>query len=141
MNIIFADLQKPVCDALQNWFSDLPNVVVHNSDIFDHKADAIISPANSFGFMDGGIDYFYTKYFGPDLQHRLQDCINRSFDGELLVGQVAVVKTYNDYIPYLISAPTMRTPRMLMGLPNVYLCFKAAIRIAIAQNFTTILSP
>ena len=27
-------------------------------------ADAIVSPANSFGFMDGGIDMVYSKRFG-----------------------------------------------------------------------------
>ena len=39
---------------------------VSQGDIFNGApvADAIVSPANSFGFMDGGIDYCYSEHFG-----------------------------------------------------------------------------
>ena len=52
---------------------------------------AVVSPANSFGFMDGSLDVLYTQYFGPQLQQRLQRMIREQAGGELLVGQALLV--------------------------------------------------
>ncbi|ECE9311446.1 phage tail protein, partial [Salmonella enterica subsp. enterica serovar Napoli] len=32
----------------------------------------MVSTANSFGLMDGGVDAAITAYFGPQLQERVQ---------------------------------------------------------------------
>ena len=77
MKIIFADTNKAVADALSEQYKGLDfNVEVHNDDIFNYKADALVSPANSFGYMNGGIDLAYVKYFGFGLQLRVQGYIN-----------------------------------------------------------------
>jgi O-acetyl-ADP-ribose deacetylase (regulator of RNase III) len=39
-------------------------VTVHQVSILDVACDAVVSPANSFGFMDGGIDAVYLSLFG-----------------------------------------------------------------------------
>jgi O-acetyl-ADP-ribose deacetylase (regulator of RNase III) len=98
------------------------------------KADAIVSPANSFGFMDGGIDALYTYQFGSGLQARLQAVIAAEFGGELPVGEVVVVPTGNVDIPWCISAPTMRVPRDVAATVNAYLAFRAALRAVLAHN-------
>ena len=54
-------------DVVRAWtkhFADTPQVEASQGDIFDVPADAIVSPANSFGFMDGGIDLAYSYRFG-----------------------------------------------------------------------------
>lgn len=71
---------------------------------------SVVSPANSQGFMDGGIDRIYTEYFGLRPQTELQSAISRLHAGELAVGASLVVSTGHERIPYLISAPTMVTP-------------------------------
>lgn len=43
------------------------------------------SPANSFGFMDGGIDFEISERFGWDLQKKLQQTIKILPEWELLV--------------------------------------------------------
>jgi hypothetical protein len=48
--------------------------IVHQQDILTRTADAILSPANSFGFMDGGIDLLYSNFFGWELQDRWTVC-------------------------------------------------------------------
>ncbi len=114
--------------------------------IFNHPSDAIVSPANSFGFMGGGIDGLLSNYLGWHVQDRVQEKIKNEFDGELLVGQSLIVKTDNDKFPYLISAPTMRVPMQLSKIdmhsvdgfinkfsPNVYLAAKA-IFVALKKN-------
>ncbi|CAN5727080.1 hypothetical protein BH11MYX3_BH11MYX3_36990 [soil metagenome] len=111
LGIHLRDLGKPLVDAWIREFDGTPSVVVSCGDIFsskpgqiavndpiDVKADAIVSPANSFGFMDGGIDAVYTYQFGEGLQHRLQDVIKRDFGGELPVGSAAIVPTMHDDI-------------------------------------------
>ena len=60
-------------------FSDVPGVIVVEGDILEGRCDAVVSPANSFGFMDGGIDLTYRRYFGLDLQSRVQAKIRSEF--------------------------------------------------------------
>ncbi|MCP4502544.1 MAG: hypothetical protein GY822_21550 [Deltaproteobacteria bacterium] len=36
------------------------------------EGDDLVSPANSFGFMDGGIDQVYIQRFGSALQTKVQ---------------------------------------------------------------------
>lgn len=100
------DTNEAVVTALQVHFKNLPGVQISHGDILDMEADAIVSPANSFGFMDGGIDLAYSRRFGWDLQDRLRDLLWREHDGELPVGQAVVIDTYDEGIPLLICAPT-----------------------------------
>jgi O-acetyl-ADP-ribose deacetylase (regulator of RNase III) len=82
------------------------------------KVDSIVSPANSFGYMRGGIDGFYTKKFGPGVEKDVQDLIKSEHDGEMLVGNAEIVETGDKNIPFCISAPTMRIGFVLFFLLN-----------------------
>jgi len=93
--------------------------------ILEHEADAIVSPANSFGGMDGGIDKEYIHFFGNDLQDRVRNYISLDHGGELLVGEAQIVPTNNDSIDYLVVAPTMRTPQILNDNSNIIKCTQA----------------
>lgn len=116
--------------------SDL-RVDISCGDIFDGpKADAIVSPANSFGFMDGGIDGAYTKRFGSRLQEKLQTYIKGMYYGELPVGQAIIVATDDADYRLLISAPTMRVPQFVSSTVNAYLAFRAALLAAVTYNRT-----
>ncbi len=120
-----------------------PDVVkVHTGSILDLEVDAVISPANSFGFMDGGIDQVYTDHFGEGLQERLRYKILFERMGELLVGEAETIETFNKQIPFLISAPTMRVP-MILGPTSInpYLAARAALREARAYEFNSIAFP
>jgi O-acetyl-ADP-ribose deacetylase (regulator of RNase III) len=109
-------------------------VDVSLGDIFDIQADAIISPANSFGFMDGGIDLAYSEYFGRELQDTLQNIIREDFYGELPVGAAAIVATKHAKIKYLISCPTMRVPENVSNTVNAHLAFRAGLITAVNFN-------
>lgn len=114
-------------------FSTKPGII-DNTDPIDVRADAIVSPANSFGFMDGGIDAVFTYQLGPQLQHTLQERIRLEFGGELPVGQALIVPTGRAEIPYFISAPTMRSPSVVAETTNAYLAFRATLRAVLAHN-------
>jgi O-acetyl-ADP-ribose deacetylase (regulator of RNase III) len=103
----------------------LPDVTIHRGSILDLSVDAVVSPANSFGFMDGGIDHRYSHHFGWHVQDRLQELIRTRHHGELAVGAAEIVDTGNDRIPFLIAAPTMRVPMILRDSINPYLAARA----------------
>jgi O-acetyl-ADP-ribose deacetylase (regulator of RNase III) len=130
---------------VQAWsahFDSQANVYIHESDILKKKADAILSPANSFGFMDGGIDLAYSHFFGWELQDRLQHLLNRDHAGELPVGGAVVVPTQHKAIPFLVSAPTMRIPANISETVNVYLAFRAALlAVKASKQIQSLLSP
>ena len=123
-------------------------VKISLGDIFEQApaVDAIVSPANSFGYMDGGIDMIYTNLFGWQMQERLQKVIREDFDGENIVGNAIIIPAYDKEpdenviqsmkeknicggqpIKFMISAPTMRVPKEVLDTNNAYLAFRAVI--------------
>ncbi len=129
MKIVLAAVEEDLADAWTRHCGDLPNVTVHRGSILDLSVDAVVSPANSFGFMDGGIDHRYSDRFGWGVQERLQKAIRERHGGELLVGTAEIVETGNVGIPYLIAAPTMRVPMILTETVNPYLAARAVLRL------------
>ena len=55
MKFLLRDNNPALTDAWREQLAQAPDVEVSCGDVFDVTADAIVSPANSFGFMDGGI--------------------------------------------------------------------------------------
>lgn len=127
MKIILAAVEHELADAWERHCGDLPDVSIHRGSILELSVDAVVSPANSFGFMDGGIDHLYSHHFGWGVQDRLQELIRTRHHGELLVGHAEIVETGNLRIPYVIAAPTMRVPMVLSDTVNPYLAARAAL--------------
>jgi O-acetyl-ADP-ribose deacetylase (regulator of RNase III) len=133
-SILFHTFDSGMAEAWRKAFYRAPGVVIVEGDILEEPCDAVVSPANSFGFMDGGIDLAYRRYFGLDLQSRVQAKIKSDFHGELPVGQAMVVPTGHGTVPYLVAAPTMRIPDKIDDTVNVYLAFRAALLAVLAHN-------
>lgn len=125
MKIILTAVESDLAKSWHRHCGQLAGVSVHVGSILDLKVDAVVSPANSFGFMDGGIDRVYSHHFGWGVQDRLQQAIRNYHHGELLVGNAEVVETDDANIPYLIAAPTMRVPTILKETVNPYLAARA----------------
>lgn len=149
MQVYLRDRKESLCNEWREIFKDCPDVHISRGDIFEEgehlNVDAIVSPANSMGFMCGGIDYVYSEYFGWGIGDTLRTILWQEYFGELLVGQAVVVdiKLTNPKtrIPYLISAPTMRVPMNVANTVNAYLAFSAALRVAKKNNIKSILCP
>jgi O-acetyl-ADP-ribose deacetylase (regulator of RNase III) len=135
MKIILAETQKDLINEWKKFFKDIPSVSVYHGSIFDNPCDAIVSPANSFGFMDGGLDLALSKYLGWHVQERLQTKIKTKHYGELLVGQAEIIETDNTNFPYLISAPTMRLPMVLTKTVNPFLAMRAILLLITKGKF------
>ena len=123
------DLNGKVADAWREQFASMPHVEIVCGRFEDvEEYDCIVSPANSFGLMDGGIDLALINHFGPDLMGRVQERIIREFFGEQPVGTCFIVPTGNKLHPYLAHAPTMRVPTVIRGTENCYLAMAAMLR-------------
>jgi hypothetical protein len=127
LKIVLAAVESDLADAWERHCGDLPGVSVHRGSILHATCDAVVSPANSFGFMDGGIDLLYSGHFGWEVQDRLQELIRDRHHGELLVGAAEIVEMDSPRIPFLIAAPTMRVPMILRETVNPYLAARAAL--------------
>lgn len=136
LTIVLTAVDGPLSAAWQRWCGDLRCVEIHQGSIFDVACDAVVSPANSFGFMDGGIDRLYTEFFGATAQDRVQACIRSCHGGELLVGQADIVPTGHGRIPYLIAAPTMRVPEALGRSVHPYLAARAVLLLVLGGRFS-----
>jgi O-acetyl-ADP-ribose deacetylase (regulator of RNase III) len=137
LTVHLRDINTGITKAWERAFADVPEVAVSRGDIFEQKADAIVSPANSFGYMDGGIDLLCSKYFGWEIETNLRTVLSEQHYGELQVGQAVVLATGHDFIPFLVSAPTMRVPMNIGETVNVYLAFRAALIAVFAHNANT----
>ena len=127
MQIVLAATDDDLVRAWESTCGNIENVKIHHGSIFDVKCDAIVSPGNSFGFMEYGLDLEILEYFGGHVQERLQKLIQTRHHGELLVGTAEVVDTDHFEVPYLIAAPTMRVPTVLTETVNIYLATRAVL--------------
>ncbi|CAG8472204.1 6018_t:CDS:2, partial [Acaulospora colombiana] len=93
-----------------------------------HQAECMVSPANSFGLMDGGIDYYISEYYGgvDKLIPLVQKGIDLEWCGEQNVGTCLLVDVgelvgdsnsadqgRKNLPRYIAHCPTMRTPKAL----------------------------
>ena len=126
MRIVLTAIEDNLAEAWERHCGDLPNVTVHRGSILDLSVDAVVSPANSFGFMDGGIDHRYSHHFGWEVQDRLQQLIRSRHRGELLVGNAEILEYGKPLHSVLDRCATMRVPMTLRDSINPYLAARAA---------------
>ncbi len=132
--LILRDTNPEMVMAWMDAFSDYGPWSVGSGDILRQKADAIVSPANSYGFMDGGIDLAYRNHFGLGIQNRLQRYLEEFHAGFLPVGEAVVIRTANDRIPLMIVAPTMERPVDVSGTENAYRAMRAVFQCLRSYN-------
>lgn len=138
VKLIFFDYNKHIVTEMANILKDIPQSRFIVSDVKtllskDLKIDIIISPANSFASMGGGIDRILRDMF-PGVEKKVQVEIKKmklgvSSRGDpfLPVGECIIVPTGDDKCKYMASAPTMYLPRNIVGTDNVYKAFLAVL--------------
>ncbi len=109
LRLVLVAVDTPMADAWRALAATRPGLVVHEGSITDVDADAVVSPANSFGFMGGGIDAVYARWF-PGISGQVRAASGADRGGELPVGEAVIVPTGAPRPAWLVSAPTMRRP-------------------------------
>jgi len=134
MKLILTSINPVLTEAFEERFAGLPNV-----DIVEQRFeripdyDCMVSAANSFGLMDGGVDAAITNYFGVELMQRVQQRIVSEYLGEQSVGTSMIVETGSAKHPFLAHTPTMRVPMTIAKTDNVYLAMWAML-VAVHQH-------
>lgn len=119
--LILVDPEAGLCAAWRECFEDLPNIEIVN-DRFETlgQYDCMVSAANGFGLMDGGVDLAIVGFFGFDLMDRVQDRILKEYRGEQPVGTSFIIETGHPRHRFLAHTPTMRVPMPITRTDNIY---------------------
>jgi O-acetyl-ADP-ribose deacetylase (regulator of RNase III) len=125
--IYLIDRSAPLVAERKAQFSDCAAVAAIAGDYFHRPADAMVSPANSFSIMDGGLDLAIRDELGFAVERAVQAVIAERHHGELPVGCAEIVETNHPRWKYLIAAPTMRVPEPIPFTINAYLAFRAIL--------------
>lgn len=109
-DLVLCAVDEPLARAWQTVVDRVDGSArVHRGSVLDVEADAVVSPANSFGWMRNGIDAVYARAF-PEVQQQVRSAVLAYHGGELPIGEAVVVPTGEVTPAWLISAPTMREP-------------------------------
>ncbi len=126
--LILIDPKPALCVAWQERFANLPGVEIVQGR-FEQlpEFDCMVSAANSFGLMDGGVDLAIVEFFGADLERSVQRRILEEYLGEQPVGTSLLVETGHPRHPYVAHTPTMRIPLAIARTDHVYLAMWAML--------------
>jgi O-acetyl-ADP-ribose deacetylase (regulator of RNase III) len=136
LRVSLVDLAAGIAKVLADAFGDADSVEVVEGNLLDLTCEAVVSPANSFGDMGGGIDKAIDDFHGGAAQKAVMAAIAEHFLGELPVGMALVVDLAARRFPFVVAAPTMRIPGSVAGTVNAYLAMRAALVAVLKHNAT-----
>lgn len=124
MPIIFISLNETFNELARKHGFEAKTIKIQDYIPNPQKRTYYVSPANSLGFMDGGIDYALSRIVFPGIEAELKDTIRK-------LGRQSLVGKY--YLPIgssiiidrtpttaLIAAPTMLLPQNVSQTQNAY---------------------
>jgi len=127
-SLVLVDPKPQLAESLRAAFEGLPRVEIVTGRFEDlPRFDCMVSAANSFGLMDGGVDAAITQFFGAALMERVQRLILDQYRGEQPVGTSFIAPTDHPKHPYLAHTPTMRVPMEIARTDHVYLAMSAML--------------
>ncbi|MEM9071813.1 MAG: macro domain-containing protein [Myxococcota bacterium] len=107
IKVVLCDINPKMIAAWRDTFEENPEVEIIHGSMTDMKTSAVVSPTNSKGSMDGGLDAVLKNYFGSGVEKRVQAQIKQHYHGVMPVGFATCVESGRDLPRYLISTPTM----------------------------------
>lgn len=135
LRVVLADVNTTVVQSWRAAFADTPGIEIRKGSIVDADVDAWVSPTNSRGRMDGGVDAVIKRHLGAGIQLRVQRAIRDGFGGTLPVGSAVCVPSGAVLPKFLISAPTMQeSAQNVSETLNVALACAAAFQAVHRQN-------
>ncbi|WP_205678998.1 macro domain-containing protein [Aquisphaera insulae] len=134
LRLSLGDRDGGVAQALATEFVGVAGVEVVEGDLLDLDCEAIVSPANSFGDMGGGIDKAIDDLHRGAAQRAVMDAIAEHFYGELPVGMAVIVELSGRRLPFVVASPTMRVPSRVSDSLNAYLSMRAALVAVLRHN-------
>ena len=140
--LILSAINEDLFEAFKKHFAQFPEVEVVFKSFEQTEFDCVVSAANSFGLMDGGVDQCITDYFGVQMMKRVQAKVISDYYGEQPVGTSMIVRGTKEFdintgmipkVKYVAHTPTMRIPMDIHQTRNVYSAMKAML-IAVEKH-------
>ncbi|WP_204456128.1 macro domain-containing protein [Actinokineospora baliensis] len=130
LDLVLCAVSESLASAWETAAEGRPHIRVHRGSVLEVDADAVVSPANSYGWMRGGVDAVYAANF-PSIEQRVRSAVLAYHGGELPVGEALIVPTDVSRPPWLITAPTMKEPAQALAAQTVhpYLAARAVFRL------------
>ncbi|MCS4542419.1 MAG: macro domain-containing protein [Euryarchaeota archaeon] len=110
-------------------------IIVKQGDITQEKVDAIVNPANSLGFMGGGVAGALKKIGGEIIE---KEAIAKS---PIPIGKAITTTAGKLSAKIIIHAPTMERPAQLTSIKNVKKAVLAALKCADENKIESITFP
>lgn len=107
IKVVLCDINPKMISAWRETFEENPEVEIVHGSMTDQLTSAVVSPTNSKGSMDGGLDAVLKGYFGSGVEQRVKADIKKHYHGVMPVGFATCVETGKQLPRYLISTPTM----------------------------------
>ena len=101
MNILIADNKQAVITAAEECN---PSFEIEWGNPLAFDIDAVVSPANTMGIMNGGYDAVLRRYFGVTIELRVRQYIEKF---PISVGEAIAVMTGHEKVKFLIVTPTV----------------------------------
>ena len=126
MKVIIADHNKSTISSINECN---PSFEVEEGNPLAFDVDAIVSPANTKGIMNGGYDAVLRRFFGVTIEYIVQQYLEKF---KIDVGQAIAVKTGHPKVNWLIVTPTVSVNgEGLSGHESVsYACAYNAVKVA-----------
>lgn len=151
---VFVDIQNNFTTNINNILSkefDLNRKINYKTitgDIYEqnHPNSIYVSPANSLGFMDGGIDAVLSRKMFPNCEIKVKNTIKKigiqnllgryylPIGCSLIIPVKHAINGDNFTNQYLMSAPTMLLPQDISNTKNPYYTMYAIVRHCIIFN-------
>ena len=130
MKVLIADHNKTTIASIEELN---PSFEVELGDPLAFDIDAVVSPANTKGIMNGGYDAVLRRYFGIGIEYMVQQYLEKF---KIDVGQAIAVKTGHPKVDWLIVSPTVTVSgEGLSGHTSVsYACAYNSVKVAIEKN-------
>ena len=110
-------------------------IVVQKGDLTKIPCDAIVNPANSFGYMGGGVAGAIKQVGGDQIE---KQAIAKS---PIPVGSAGFTVAGSLPCSFVIHAPTMKQPAMRIDVNNVIEATRAALELGVELRLKTIAIP
>lgn len=135
VKVSLVDINPKMISAWRDTFEENPEVAIVHGSMLDQAVDAWVSPTNSGGRMDGGLDAVIKSFLGPGIELAVQKQIAMRYQGAMPVGHATCVSTGRPSPRFLISTPTMvASSEDVSDTMNVVLAAAAAFQAVHQQN-------
>lgn len=109
--ILLVDRTPALVRAWSEVFANYESVTAIEGDFFAREADAMVSPANSFGNMDGGLDAAIRDGLGGTIEGAVKRVILEKHHGELTSARPKSWRPRASVGPSSSSRPPCACPR------------------------------